>query len=190
MAAIIATFTALLSHVVAGGDMPGWIGIGVPLLLSVMVSVLLAGRRLSLLRLTVSVSVSQFLFHTLFVLGAISPSGTVRAHHHDAPLMLPPAAGELTAVAPDAGMWLAHVVAATATTAILYRGERAVQQLLQAARTAVVWVVGVIARALILPVDARPRVAPRTFGGVNRAGIGLRVVTQLQRRGPPLPSNP
>lgn len=185
-AAAVATFTALLSHVAADGEMPGWLGVLVPLLLSMMVSVVLAGRRLSLLRLSLSVTVSQFLFHTLFVLGAITPSGMALGHQHGAPLELPAAVGDLALVAPDAGMWLGHALAAGATTLLLYRGERATQQLLHAARTVVGWVVAVLARALVLPVEARPRAARPAPEGDVRSHIALRVVHQLRRRGPPV----
>ena len=63
--ASIATFVALLSHVAAGGAMPGWVGIALPWLLSVMVCTLLAGRALSLIRLSLAVAASQALFHCL-----------------------------------------------------------------------------------------------------------------------------
>ena len=49
--------------------MRGLLGVVVPLALSLFVSVLLAGRRLSVIRLGVSVIASQTLFHSLFVLG-------------------------------------------------------------------------------------------------------------------------
>ena len=183
VAAAVATFTALLSHVAAGGEMPGWLGIAAPLLLSAMVSVLLAGRRLSLVRLTVAVSISQFLFHTLFVLGAITPTGSMTGHQHGAMLALPLASG---IAMPDAGMWLGHLIAAAATTALLHRGETAVRQLLRLARSAVGWVVGSVARPLTLPVVARPKLAPRGFASDPFAHIALRVVGRVPRRGPPV----
>lgn len=40
--ALVATFVALLAHVSAGGALPGLIGLVVPLVLSSMISVLLA----------------------------------------------------------------------------------------------------------------------------------------------------
>ncbi|WP_454117996.1 hypothetical protein [Microbacterium lacticum] len=82
--ASVATFTALLSHVVAGGAVPGPLGILAPWLLALMASTLLAGRTLSLVRLGASVLVSQALFHTLFVMGAATPAATMPAmSHHD-----------------------------------------------------------------------------------------------------------
>src|SRR5690606_16871403 len=69
-AATLATFVALLSHVAAGGAMPGWLGVAAPWMFSILVCVPLAGRRLSVLRVTAAVVVSQALFHVLFVLGS------------------------------------------------------------------------------------------------------------------------
>ncbi|MDR2997573.1 MAG: hypothetical protein LBU78_05595, partial [Microbacterium sp.] len=81
-AASTATFVALAAHVTAGGAMPGPLGVLAPWLLSLMVCVLLAGRKLSALRLSISVIVSQLLFHGLFVLGMITPTGTIGGHVH------------------------------------------------------------------------------------------------------------
>ena len=72
-AAVAATFVALTSHVVGGGALPSVMGVAVPLALSLLVCVLLAGRRLSLPRLSLSVLTSQALFHLLF--SVFTPSG-------------------------------------------------------------------------------------------------------------------
>lgn len=104
--------------------MPGALGIVVPWVFSFMICVLLAGRTLSLLRLGISVAVSQFLFHTLFVLGTVTPSGVSVRHVHGAPLVIPASAGVPEAVTADASMWLGHALAALLTIAALYRGER------------------------------------------------------------------
>ena len=66
VAASIATFVALFSHVAAGGAMPQWLGIAVPWVLSLAVCTVLVGRALSLVRLSAAVLVSQLLFHLLF----------------------------------------------------------------------------------------------------------------------------
>ena len=123
-----ATFVALLSHVAGGGAMPGWLGIAVPLILSVAVATLLAGRRLSLWRLALTVTLSQALFHVLFVLGAPTQSAVVAAHDHAAPLALPVVEAVATPWT-GATMWLMHGIAAVATTLLLHRGERAARRL-------------------------------------------------------------
>ncbi|SDR80278.1 hypothetical protein SAMN04489752_0304 [Brevibacterium siliguriense] len=79
LAAVFATFVALTSHILGGGSFPTAMGIIVPLALSTFVCVLLAGRRLSLPRLTVSVGISQTLFHLLFSLFTPHSSGSPTA---------------------------------------------------------------------------------------------------------------
>ncbi len=79
-AAAVATFVALLSHVSGGGEVPGILGIVVPLALSFVACTALAGRRTSALRLGLAVAVSQVLFHTLFVLGSYRPGAEGHVH--------------------------------------------------------------------------------------------------------------
>lgn len=119
---------ALLSHVAGGGAMPGMLGIVVPLVFSTLVCVLLAGRRLSMVRLSISVAVSQLLFHTLFVLGAaqgVSTSTGMSGHAaHNAQVSLDAATVPMMHGGhAGAGMWVAHVVAGIITIAALHRAE-------------------------------------------------------------------
>lgn len=164
--------------------MPGALGIVVPWVFSFMICVLLAGRSLSLIRLGLSVVASQFLFHTLFVLGTITPSGVSAPHVHGAPLVLPPATGIPEAVAADASMWLGHALAALLTIVALYRGERLILSLRDLAVQLVAWLRRRVDRILVLPV------LPTTNGlrgrfAVARAGNLLRLAT-LRGRAPPL----
>lgn len=119
--------------------MPGPLGILVPWLLSLMVCVLLAGRKLSLVRLTLSVAASQFLFHYLFVLGTITPSGVTGGHVHGAPLELPSGVSSVPLSA-EGVMWAGHVIAALFTIAALHRGERMLLGLSDLATRAARWV--------------------------------------------------
>ena len=142
-AASLATFAALAGHVTGGGQMPGPLGIAVPWVLSFMICVLLAGRKLSVIRLSASVVVSQLLFHVLFVLGTVSPSGIAMPHVHRAPLVLPvgPAgSGVAEAVVADSSMWFGHALAAIVTVVVAYRGERLLLALRALAVQAVRWV--------------------------------------------------
>lgn len=127
-----ATFVALLSHVAGGGAMPGWLGIAVPLVLSVMIATLLAGRRMSVWRLALTVAFSQALFHVLFVVGTGGQAVAVAAHDHAAPAVLP-VAEAIAMPWPAATMWLMHGVAAVVTTLLLHRGERAARHLWETA---------------------------------------------------------
>lgn len=136
IAASVATWAALLSHVSAGGEIPGWLGIAVPLVLSLAVCTALAGRRLSLVRLALAVTGSQLIFHTLFVVGAVTPSGTSHAHH-----LLPMTdAAATAAMHVDPLMWAMHGVAAAVTTLVVHRGERAARTLLAVAADIARWV--------------------------------------------------
>lgn len=190
-AAIIATFAALFSHVVGGGEMPDPIGIGVPLLLSLMVSVLLAGRKLSLLRLSISVLVSQMLFHTLFVLGT-TPTGinndlnVVTSHQHHGAIFLQPILSEQTTtmVQGDTLMWVSHFIGAMVTIAFLYRGERALLRLLALGHQAIAWV----RSRFVAPVQLSVQVAPAQLQ-VHETGtwtvLSQVLESTLNRRGPP-----
>ncbi|WP_405375070.1 MULTISPECIES: hypothetical protein [unclassified Microbacterium] len=141
LAASVATWVALLSHVTAGGTPPGWLGVAAPLALSLALCTALAGRRLSLIRLAIAVTLSQVLFHTLFLLGTVTPSGSAAPHAH-AHLALPAmtdAAGSAAALHGDLAMWALHGLAALVTTLVLHRGERAARALLALASDLARW---------------------------------------------------
>ncbi|OAH51033.1 hypothetical protein [Microbacterium oleivorans] len=179
VAASVATWAALLSHVAAGGAMPGWLGVAVPLVLSVAVCTALAGRHLSLVRLAVSVTASQLLFHTLFVLGAVTPSGAAHAHH--LPVMTDAAAP--AAMHADPLMWVLHGVAALVTVAVLHRGERAARRLLAVAADLARWARRrILAAVLVLGAVDRPALAAAPATVPVLRSVALRVPA---RRGPP-----
>ncbi len=104
----IATFIAPVSHITGGGQMPGWIGIALPAVLSVAVRTLLAGRQMSLWRLSVAVVASQALFPRPFVLlsvlasTSLPPALALDMHHAN------PMAPQATIVA--IGRWLEPAV--------------------------------------------------------------------------------
>ncbi|WP_312672429.1 hypothetical protein [Microbacterium sp.] len=179
----LAIFVALAGHVSGGGEMPGPLGILVPWLFAFMVSVLLAGRRLSLTRLTLSVAVSQFLFHVLFVLGTVTPSGAAIRHVHGAPLMLPAAEGSAVVATADAAMWLGHALAAIVTVAALHRGERLLLTLRDLAVRLVRWV----RRRADVTLAPRSAASPFRLAGLFlvRTARHLRLLTPLLGRAPP-----
>ena len=186
LAASVASFVALLSHVAGGGAMPGWVGIVVPWVLAVTVCTLLAGRTLSLWRLSLAVIASQFLFHGLFILGMFGapaePSPALLSHH---------VAAAATTALPglpqaDLAMWLGHALAAAATTAALYRGERAIRRLLSLAAQ----IVHAVRRRVAAFAVGITRVPRRTVPGAvdahDLAPLGWDP-SSVARRGPPLP---
>ena len=184
--ATIATFVALLSHVWVGGDMPGMLGVAVPWILSLMISTVLAGRRLSIVRLSIAVTLSQALFHILFVLGSFTPRGGFTPHMHGSAAMTLGDATALTSgaalVPDDAAMWIAHGVAALLTVLALYRGERIVRALAAAASDLARW----LGRAVLAGASPRP-VAPvrGRWVVVSAPHPRDRHLAALRRRGPP-----
>lgn len=182
VAASIATFVALASHVWVGGAMPGMLGVAVPWILSVMVCTLLAGRCLSLLRLSVSVVLSQLLFHVLFVLGAITPQAALGAHEHGGALVLPmTGAGAL--VPEDAGMWASHALAALVTVLLLHRGEQTVHALSRVAAEVVAWARRIVAAPAAVP---SPVVVRRRWATKSAPLRRDPLFSAMRRRGPPL----
>lgn len=179
----IATFVALVSHVAGGGAIPAPLGVVVPWVLALAVCVSLAGRRLSAIRLTLSVAVSQFLFHVLFTVGSSSVSAP--AGHHVGVIDPAIMAGAVGAGAPpDVSMWIGHALAAAATVAALYRGERAVLRIMHFAITAARRMSRAIATRLGSP-EATARSLPvGCFSRENAPWDAARRLTP-DRRGPP-----
>ena len=182
-AASVATFVALLSHVAGGGAMPGWLGIAVPWVLSVFVSTLLTGRRLSLIRLSLSVALSQVLFHTLFVLGAADAGAATAGHHHGVAALSPLSAEATAALYADAAMWGWHVFAGVVTVAAIHRGERIVAAMRTLAGELVDWLRRRLPASVLSPLPDAPRapVSAVTAWSVEDAPR----LAPLRRRGPP-----
>lgn len=183
-ASSLAIFVALAGHVSGGGEMPGALGILVPWVFSFMICVLLAGRSLSLLRLGISVTVSQFLFHALFVLGTIAPSGVSAPHVHGGPVVLPASSGIPEAVSADASMWFGHGLAALLTVIALHRGERLILAACDLAVQMVRWLQRRVDHALVLPVLRAARVLRGRFSVPGAFDLGL--LETLRGRAPPL----
>lgn len=160
--------------------MPGMLGIAVPWVLSLMICTLLAGRRLSAVRLGISVGLSQALFHILFVLGEIAPQSGFAPHVHGALVLS--SGGAASVVPQDGAMWIAHGIAALITAVVLYRGERILQSLLQAASRLAAW----LGRVLVITQPRRE--APTALSWVVVAATRRRdpLLASLRRRGPPL----
>ncbi len=164
--------------------MPAAAGLIVPLLLSAAVCILLAGRQLSAIRLSIAVVISQAIFHALFVLGAGSVIG---GHLHGADLAAAMAASSpMTIVPTTAAMWFGHTVAAGLTITALHRGESTVRSALGLVREIVAasarrvrLILGAIATRLPVrtPIPAPRRISPRPAP----------LLRALRRRGPPLP---
>lgn len=193
LAAVSATFVALMSHVAGGGEMPGLLGVVVPLVLSLPVCMAWSGR-LSLAGLSASVVASQLFFHVLFTLGTPADSRPALvgsgAHAGHEGMMTPTstsAAGQATEMAQaDPTMWLSHGLAAVVTIVLLYRGELMLLRLRELAVRAAAWLLG--GRAVVDDVGsfvlpALPGVVAATFRSLHPSPQ----LSPLLRRGPPAP---
>lgn len=181
-AAALATFVALLGHVIAGGELPGPMGVVAPLVLSITICTFVAGLSLSVWRVSASVVISQALFHALFVLGTGSTS--VGGHHLHA-LTLP--VGNAASLVTDdrSPMWLGHGAAALVTIAALYFGERLLDAVAGVAERFAGWVMRGI-RTGIAPVPLPLRVPSSPSGAPAGRSLALVDLSAGSRRGPPL----
>lgn len=193
-AAGFSTVVALASHVLAGGDLPSLLGVLVPLVFATSACVALAGLARSWLRLSVSVALSQVLFHTLFVIGAAGTStavvgaggGTHAGHGAEPTVLALGSTGSAMAHAGHSGawMWVAHAAAALVTVVTLHRGEAVLARLTELADRLVAVLFVPVTRLLVLV--PHPRTA-LTSGEGTWAPSPLPVVaTSTVRRGPPV----
>ncbi|MCU1402492.1 MAG: hypothetical protein JWM70_816 [Microbacteriaceae bacterium] len=186
VAALLSVFVAAFSHVISGGTQPNSFAMVACLVLATLVCVALAGKRMSLPRLAVSVGFSQLLFHGIFSLWS-APAIPIDAGHHptDGQMLMsvttmPAPAGQ---VATDSSMWLAHAIAAVITIAVLRYGEKAFWGLLEIAQF---WIGALISRPTRgplpsgmhpVPVAAVPTFLPRDL---------VLFLSSMRHRGPPL----
>ena len=182
LTAVVAVLVAALSHLAAGGNAPSPLSLALALAFAGMLSVALSGKKLSLVKLSVSVGVSQLLFHVLFGLGGTAGSMTVVGHHGSASVIVG-AASAMPAMHDSGWMWVAHTLAAVVTIVALRGGGRAFWALVELARTALVAVF--IALGIVLPTPGRAacvRAAmDRGFVPSNLAVL----LSPMRRRGPP-----
>ncbi|MCU1526390.1 MAG: hypothetical protein JWP75_153 [Frondihabitans sp.] len=192
----ISVAIAAVSHVAGGGATPGVLGVVIALTMAVLASIVLAGRALSLPRLSISVVISQVVFHIVFSLGANLPTpatgsqpvgmlGMVMSGGHT--VGLPDLSSPRAAAALEmssAQMWLGHAVAAVLTIIVLRYGERSFWRLVQLASARLARVVVVTD---VLP--AAPRVSRHRILAALADRGGLRPLDVLHsprsHRGPP-----
>lgn len=174
-ASTVATVFAAASHTIAGGAAPH------PLLVVAVASLLvpfaaaLIGARASRCRVTLTVLVSQAVFHLIFqVLGAPTGATSVSGHAHHLDLA---SLGPVTeAAAPDAVMIAGHAVAAALTSLLVWHGE-------SMARAVAGWVRARLLRAAPPQRPAHSRPAPLSSRALSLLTPSL--AASISRRGPP-----
>jgi hypothetical protein len=164
---------------------------------SAVVCVLLAGRRQSLPRLAISITISQFAFHLLFGVGG-GPGGAAGAGsavlvetggHHGHLLLreLPDAvAGPVHAGHDSSAMWVMHAIAAVLTIVLVRRGERAVVAVLTIAGAGILSLVRLAVAVFLEPLPEPSTLRPRGLPIVDRLrDLGV-LLGGLRHRGPPV----
>jgi len=183
-----ATAVAAVSHGLAGGTFPGLAGIALALVFSAIVSIVLVGRRLPVLRLAASIVLSQLAFHLVFSTLGNAAEVVVTNGHHGAVTVTgsETVAGTATVTGTEIVshasplMWLAHGIAAALTVLALVYGERAIDGLHEVGRM-------LLARVLRPIAVARPTSLPR----VTRPPLTLvarkarELIAACGLRGPP-----
>ncbi len=181
-----ATAVAALSHSLAGGSTPSWLALALGVVFSGLVGTVATGPRPSLARIAAAVTLGQLAFHTVFSYLGTSGAGAPTATDHHGAVM-----GDMTALAPASAahhadgplMWMAHALAAVATIVFLRHAERALWSLLT--RVALRVTAPFRDAAASAPVViAVPRLAAVTSPPLLSPGI--RLLSALSRRGPPL----
>jgi hypothetical protein len=199
LAASVATFIAALFHVAGGGADPSALAIVVSLTFSGLACIALAGRRLSRVRLSISVALSQLIFHALFSLGQpgvilVSTHGI--RHIHDGTQMAMMGRGLNVAgaqgmqgmqgmqdVIPDTPlMWVSHIAAALVTIVAISLGEKAIRAVCALARIVAARLVPVQETA---PLPLRRSVSTQPFARSLALPNRVRFLGRMRHRGPP-----
>jgi hypothetical protein len=197
LASGLAIFVAALFHVAGGGAVPGPVPLALSLAFATLAAIALTARRLSLWRLTISVGISQFLFHLLFSLGggtadfSSSDGSPLMAHVHSGSHLvmssgLPAAHADMGALPTSPGMWPAHAAAVLVTVIALRFGERTFWGLFETARLGVARLAERVLSAVSLIV---PTFGPTPSERVGAEPTRLRdlgiPLGHLRHRGPP-----
>lgn len=183
-ASAFAVLLAALSHVVAGGNTPSLLALVVTVAVGLPVSILLSGKRLSLVRLSALVVASQALFHFSFAyIGAPAATSLVGAqpHTHSLVAHVTSSAGSPSIAGGDALMWASHLAAAAVTIALLARGERALFALILLIRLAFA---ALVSGAYVVRTTSWK--LPHLSLSIVAQPTALRVVSASPRRGPPV----
>lgn len=185
VAAAVSLFVAAFGHIVSGAPAPSLFALVCCLVMSAFVCVMLSGKALSLPKLSVSVALSQLLFHTVFSLWTTQPTGIAPIGHVHGQLFAF-VAPDSPLVPADASMWLAHALAAVVTIAALRHGESAFWSLFGLARLWLtrLWLGSLFAALGLVRVTGTPRPAPPLDRILPLRDLAL-LHSSRHHRGPP-----
>lgn len=176
-----AVFVAALSHVIAGGNVPALVSFVGATILALPLTLICTKKRFGTAGMFVAVSLTQAIFHWLFVYLGVSnasPGEPLPAHAEHFGMvqnfvpMVPDAAGA------DIAMWLSHGVAAVITVWLIRHGDVALERLARVL-TRVFWPVTQV------EAEHRPtgRIAPTMLQPIR--ALASRPEFPISHRGPP-----
>ena len=186
LVALFSTLVAAVSHTIAGGSSPSVVSLVIALAFAGVACIALTGKTVSLVRMTVSVLLSQVAFHTLFsTIGTSSSTPVVVGgqHHHGGAVMLLAENSAPMAHHTDGWMWLGHAIAAAITVVTLRYGESAFWRLRE---IAALFVRTVFALRPVVPLLPRFIRRPSIFGHLFVPRICEFLRASLGVRGPPV----
>jgi len=125
LVAAFSVFVAATAHIFGGGSAPSWVALVLALTFAALISIPLVGKRMSLPRVAVAVTIAQTFFHTVFaVIGNPANIVAQSVGHHD--VAFSAAAGAINHGAHGAGaMTVGHIVAGIITIVALRQGVTA-----------------------------------------------------------------
>ncbi|MEL0626121.1 hypothetical protein V6245_04085 [Salinibacterium amurskyense] len=125
LVAAFSVFVAATAHIFGGGGAPSWVALVLALTFAAFISIPLVGKRMSLPRVAVAVTIAQTFFHTVFaVIGNPANIVAQSVGHHD--VAFSAAAGAINHGAHGAGaMTVGHIVAGIITIVALRQGVTA-----------------------------------------------------------------
>ncbi len=201
--AAVTTLVALTLHTMAGGAAPNPLLVGGTVIVATGFSIPLAGRKLSIVRLSGVVGISQLLFHGIFtVLGSGTTSASqmqphagsdskldiqmLSSHAHDATQQMSNALAAHESMSSQTishsmlmmspAMISMHLIAAVLTIAALYHGEAALRAVLEPLVARIVRIAWTV-----LPVTVRQKTATARVAAAHVSELHL----ASRRRGPP-----
>lgn|SRR5664279_4637871 len=180
--AAFSVFVAVLAHVFGGGNAPSWVALTLALTFATLVSIPIVGKRMSLPRVAIAVTIAQTFFHTVFAV--IGNAGNVIASstgHHDVAFTV--ATGTINHGAHGAApMTFGHAIAAFVTIVALRQGAAALNAIVASARRQIRRVL--ISRVAPVSIRRAPAALIFHWGAIAETLHSLRSV--VSRRGPPI----
>lgn len=176
LAAAFATFVAAFAHTVAGDQLPSPVALLATLMLSATVCVLLAGKSVSLVRLSAGIAISQAIYHLVFAAGGTS-TVLVSTSHHETALVITDAAAHA-----HGSMWIAHTLAAVVTVLAFRYGEGAFWGILSTTRSLFQAILGTLVTA---PTALGVTPARAVEAATRRPLLSVLLLSPLRHRGPP-----